>query len=184
MAEFYIGQVILFAGTFAPVGWVLCDGSLLPIAQYDALYSIIGTTYGGDGQTTFAVPDLRGAVPVSSGQGPSRSNYALGQTAGSESVTLTSGQMPGHTHTAVPSAAVNVSSQPADQTSPSGNFYGKPAVDLYNATGGQGNTLSAAVASYTTTLQLAGGSQPLPTMSPYLAMNYCMCTDGIYPTQG
>jgi microcystin-dependent protein len=142
------------------------------------------TTYGGDGVSTFAVPDLRGAVPVSAGQGRGRSNYVLGQIAGSESVTLTSAQMPGHNHPVVPSAALNVSSQAADQTSPSGNYFGKPAVDLYNATGAAGNTLSAAVASYTTTLQVAGGSQPLPTMGPYLVMNYCMCTEGIFPTQG
>jgi microcystin-dependent protein len=184
MAEFYIGQVVLFAGNFAPVGWVLCDGSLLAIAQYDALYTVLGTTYGGDGQTTFGVPDLRGAVPVSAGQGRNRSNYFLGQTAGSESVTLTSAQMPGHTHTVVPSAAVNVSSQAADQTSASGNFYGKPTAALYNATGAAGNTLNAAVATYTTSLEPAGGGQPLPTMGPYLVMNYCMCTEGIFPTQG
>jgi microcystin-dependent protein len=184
MSEFYIGQVVLFAGNFAPVGWVLCDGTLLQISQYDALYSILGTTYGGDGQSTFGVPDLRGAVPVSAGQGRSRSNYVLGQTAGSESVTLTSSQMPGHTHAVVPSAAVNVSSQAGDQTSPGNNFFAKTTIALYNATGGAGNTLNAAVATYTTSLQPAGGSQPLPTMSPYLVMNYCMCTEGIYPPQG
>src|SRR5437879_11862971 len=93
-----LGSIIMFAGNFAPRGWALCNGQILPIAQNTALFSILGTTYGGNGQTTFALPDLRGRVPVGSGQGPGLSNYDLGQQGGSESETLTVNQMPEHTH--------------------------------------------------------------------------------------
>ena len=100
MASPFIGQITLFAGNFAPRGWAFCNGQLLSIAQNTALFSILGTTYGGNGQTTFALPDLRGRVPVHAGQGPGLSNYDLGQQGGAESVTLTTAQMPAHTHPA------------------------------------------------------------------------------------
>ncbi len=181
MAEYYIGQVVLFAGNFAPVGWLACDGSLLPISQYDALYSLLGTTYGGDGQTTFGLPDLRGAVPVSAGQARGRSNYNLGEAGGSESVTVSSTQMPSNTHVITPTVALNVSAAAADQLSPSNNYFGATATDIYNAT--PGGALNAAVASYATTLAPAGGGQPVEIMNPFLCIRYIVCTEGIYPPQ-
>ena len=111
MAEPYLGEIRMFAfGTRgAPIGWQACDGSLLPISQNDALFALIGTTYGGDGQTTFAVPDLRGRVPVHQGTGPGLSTYVIGQRAGTETVTVLSTQMPAHTHTLVATSAASTS---------------------------------------------------------------------------
>ncbi|MGC4087610.1 MAG: tail fiber protein [Polyangiaceae bacterium] len=106
--EPFIGMIIVFAGNFAPRGWALCNGQLLPIAQNTALFSILGTTYGGDGRTTFALPDLRGRVPVHPGQGPGLSNYSLGQVSGTETVTLTTQNLPAHTHTFAPSCATTI----------------------------------------------------------------------------
>src|SRR6478672_10112699 len=99
MSEPFLAEIIMFAGNFAPRGWAFCQGQILSIAQNTALFSLLGTTYGGNGQTTFALPDLRGRVPVGTGQGPGLSNYDLGQVSGSESVTLTVSQMPAHNHT-------------------------------------------------------------------------------------
>src|SRR5690348_7281143 len=109
MSDPFIGEIRIFAGNFAPQGWFLCDGSILPISQYTPLFSLLGTTYGGNGQTTFGLPDLRGRVVVSFGQGPGRSAYVQGQTGGQENVTLVANQMPAHTHQATVTVKVNAS---------------------------------------------------------------------------
>ncbi len=161
----YIGEIRMFAGNFAPADWALCDGSLLPISQYDALFSLIGTTYGGDGQTTFALPNLLGRVPVHQTTG-----FALGQTAGSEEVTLTQAQLPSHSH--IPQAArtnqgVNAPGGKVWAASPTYSEYG-PTPD--SSMGAQ------ALAS-------TGGGQPHDNMVPFLAVNFIMALFGIYPSQ-
>jgi microcystin-dependent protein len=180
MGDFYIGQVILFAGTFAPRGWAFCDGRLLSIAEYDALFSLLGTTYGGDGQTTFGLPDLRGAVPISPGQGPGRSPYVLGQVGGSESVTLTVNQMPAHNHQAQTSATIKASDTTADATSPNGAVLARGTIYL---TAQSSSTMNPAAVTTNVTIASAGSSQPTPTMMPFLAVNYCICLEGLFPSR-
>src|SRR5579871_5942504 len=120
MADPYVGEIRMFGGSFAPVGWFFCDGSILPIAQYDVLFALIGTPYGGDGQSTFALPDLRGRVPVHQGSG-----FTIGDLAGSEAVTLTAQQIPVHTHTPL------VDANASTQNGPGGGVWGKSALNPY-----------------------------------------------------
>src|SRR3979490_2969928 len=114
MAQPYVGEIRMFAGNFAPAGWMVCEGQLLPISENETLFTLIGTTYGGDGQSTFALPDLRGRVPVHQGQGPGLGNFIIGKTDGVEQVTLTAQQVPAHTH------AFAASSAPGDSSTPQG----------------------------------------------------------------
>jgi microcystin-dependent protein len=169
--EPYIGEIALFPYNFAPRGWAFCHGQLLSIAQNTALFSLLGTTYGGNGQTTFALPDLRGRVPVSSGQGPGLSNYTLGQSGGSESVTLTQSQMPAHTHSA------NAASGGGSSTSPDGRVWAASTA-RDNVYAGAANTTMAVQA-----LGASGGSQPHDNTPPYLTLNYCIALEGIYPSR-
>lgn len=166
MSEPFIGSIILFAGNFAPRGWAFCNGQLLAISQNTALFSILGTTYGGNGQTTFALPDLRGRVPVSSGQGPGLSSYSLGQQAGEENVTLNAQQLPSHTH-----------SQPATNGQETTN---RPNGAL-PARGGVYSNESDGSAFHPTTA--AGGGQPHDNLPPYLTLNYIIALEGIYPSR-
>jgi len=173
----YIGEIRMFAGDFAPSGWSLCNGSLLSINQWSALYSLIQNYYGGDGVQTFAVPDLRGRAPVSAGQGPGLSNYYLGQRAGGESVTITTAQMPAHNH------LVNANSVGANQILPTG-FY--PS-DLIDPISGDGTNLYSNVAPDVTlnagTISTTGGSQPVKIVPPVLAVNYIIALVGEYPSR-
>ncbi|MBD2722352.1 phage tail protein [Hymenobacter sp. BT189] len=170
---------MLFAGNFAPQGWAFCDGSLLPIAVYDALFSLIGTTYGGDGVNTFGVPDLRGRAPRHQGTGPGLSTYVIGQTAGVESVTMTTAQMPAHSHQGPASTT-------ATTASPVGAFSAALAATDVNGEAvnalGYGPAASLANASFVQ-VQPAGGGQPIGIMPPSLAMNYCISLFGVYPSQ-
>ena len=162
MSDPYIGEIRMFGGNFAPVGWLLCQGQLLPISQYDVLFNLIGTTYGGDGQETFALPNLQSRMPVHAGSG-----FVLGQTGGAETVTLTRDQLPAHTHQAVAAAV-------ATSPSPNNMFWASYANSEYSdqppATPMAGGALSS-----------SGGSQPHENMSPYLAINFIIATEGIYP---
>lgn len=165
MSDPYIGEIRMFGGNFAPNGWLFCDGSLLAISDYDTLFNLIGTTYGGDGQTNFAIPNLASRVPVHTGAG-----YPLNQSGGAESVTLTSQQLPTHTH--VPLAA----NAPGTFTSPNAAFW---------ASWGDGQYSTAAapiVAMSSAALLPAGGSQPHNNMPPYLAINFIISLFGIYPS--
>jgi microcystin-dependent protein len=165
MAEPFIGEVRMFAGTFAPNGWAFCDGSLLPISQYDALFSLIGTTYGGDGQTTFALPDLRGRLPLHAGSG-----YVLGQQAGTETVTLLATQVPGHTH------PPQVSTSPGTGPSPGNAVWAAGATDpLYAAGPPTGAAMAAAVGA-------AGGGQPHDNLMPFTVVSFIIALFGIYPS--
>ena len=182
-----IGTVTIFAGNFAPQGWLFCQGQELSISNYTALFSIIGNTFGGDGTQTFALPDLRGRVAVSSGQAPGMSNYIPGQEGGSESIVFTSNQLGGHTHpvTGVTLPGPPASNLPGTIDMPAGNV---PAV--VNGSPAAYSTASSAqnlgiVNSYTLS-GVTGQPKPEPVdvVSPYLVMNYIICMDGIYPTQG
>jgi microcystin-dependent protein len=173
MNEAYIGSIVLFAGNFAPRGWAFCQGQLLSIAQNTALFSILGTTYGGNGQTTFGLPDLRGRAPIGAGQGPGLTNVQLGESAGSETVTLTISQMPAHNHT------MACDSTSAGSADPTNNYPGNPGAlsgaQLY------GTTPSATMAP--AAIMPAGGSQPVSIQPPSLGMNYIICLEGLFPSR-
>src|SRR4051794_4990290 len=178
MAEPYIGEIMMFAGNFAPQGWALCDGSLLAIAQNTALFSILGTTYGGNGQTTFALPDLRGRAPVHPGQGPGLSPYALGQNGGVEQLSLTAAQMPVHTHAATATVSINVNDSRADATSPNGAVLSQPEAASYAGQPDGTSTLNARAATAAVTVGLAGNNAPVATLSPYLCVNFIIALQG------
>jgi microcystin-dependent protein len=170
MGSPYIGEIRMFAGNFAPVGWMFCDGSILPISGNETLFNLIGTTYGGDGQSTFALPNLRSRVPIHMGQGLGLSNYVLAQNGGTETVTLTVGQIPVHTH--VPQA----NSNNGTATTPTGNVWAASADFSQFAIGTTGNMNAGAIG-------LAGGSQPHDNMLPYLGINFIISLFGIFPSQ-
>jgi microcystin-dependent protein len=176
MSEPFIGEIIMFGGTFAPRGWAFCNGQLLSIAQNTALFSILGTTYGGNGTTTFALPDLRGRVPVHSGnsQGPGLPPVQLGEMAGSPSVTILQTNMPPHNH-------LVAASQTATTDSPNGGVPAKvtgstepPNIYAAQTDGTHMNPNMTSV---------VGGGQPLSVQQPYLGINFIIATEGIYPAR-
>lgn len=175
--EGYLAQIIMFAGNFAPNGWAYCQGQILSIAQNTALFSLLGTTYGGNGQTTFALPDLRGRVPVGTGQGPGLANIDLGEMAGEPNHTLITTEMPAHTHTATPT--VKVSSANATSEEPAGNVLATQSDNFY----APANTATGNLGAVATTIANTGGSQPHNNMQPYLGMNYVICLEGIFPSR-
>jgi microcystin-dependent protein len=167
----FIGEIMLFAGNFAPTGWATCDGQVLSIAQYTALFSLLGTTYGGDGRTTFALPDLRGRVPIHMGQGPGLQPYFIGQNGGEESHTLIAAEMPAHAHQAMADAGNGTSDTPTGAL-PARNPAGIPQYSTNSTT-----ALSpGAIAS-------AGGGAAHNNLSPYLTLNYCIALQGIFPSR-
>jgi len=165
MATPFLGQITLFAGNFAPRGWAFCEGQLLPISQNTALFSILGTTYGGNGQTTFALPDLRGRAPIHPGQGPGLSNRFLGEQGGEEATSLSTAQMPAHSHPAGASSAAQTTNRPGGAVPARGGVYATGA----NTTMG-GDTV-------------AGDSQPHNTMQPFTALSYIIALEGIFPSR-
>jgi microcystin-dependent protein len=170
MGQPFVGEIRMFGGNFAPAGWQFCDGSLLAISENDVLFALIGTTYGGDGQNTFAVPDLRGRVPVHQFQGPGLSNRIIGELAGTESVTVTSQQLPIHSH------PVQISSNTGTTGTPSaGVTLGVADVDLYIAESPAVNMNAGSISS-------VGGSQPHSNIQPYLAVNFIISLFGIFPS--
>ena len=172
MATPYIGEIRVFGGTFAPVGWHLCDGSSLDISIYQVLYSLIGTTYGGNGTTNFNVPDLRGRAIISEGQLTGGSNYPIGQLLGTENVTITTGQMPPHPHGVGGLTGPGSVNSPSNQVLPAASTATNPA---YDGTGG--TMVSLAPQSVTT----AGGNLPHDNRQPYLAITYIIALEGVYP---
>lgn len=171
MAEPFIGQIIMFGGNFAPRGWALCDGQLLPIAQNAALFSILGTTYGGDGRTTFGLPDLRGRAPIHAGNGPGLSDRRLGVRVGTEIETLNVNQIPSHTHGAV------ANTNAADDHQPQGALLGTASADIYTQGGGNNVALGAG------TIQSTGGNQSHNNMPPSLAVNFIIALVGTFPSR-
>lgn len=175
----YIGMVKLFAGNFAPKGWAYCYGQLMPISQYSAVFSLLGTTYGGDGVTTFALPDLRNRVPVGAGQ-----SYPPGQVGGSDSVTLGVANMPPHAHT--PSLMASSSNAAASVPTATSVLAapGAPSGREFNATYGYNDsTPDITLAPTSVKEQVVGGGQPFKTMPPFLGMSYIICMEGIYPSR-
>jgi microcystin-dependent protein len=171
MAQPYVGEIRMFAGNFAPAGWMFCDGQLLPISENETLFQLIGTTYGGDGESTFALPNLQGRVPVHQGQGPGISqSYILAETGGVETVTITVAQMPNHNHP--PQATTNPGGN-----SPSNAIWAQAGVGLYHPTPGNGDA-----PMLNTLVQPNGGSQPHDNMAPYLAVNFIISLFGIFPS--
>jgi microcystin-dependent protein len=168
----YLGEIMLVPyPTLVPLGWARCDGQIMPIAQNTALFSLIGTTYGGNGQTTFALPDLRGRAPIHSGQGPGLSNRFAGEAGGSENVTLLTTQLPQHSHLIGASSAVGTSDDPTNRYV-ARNGAGEPMF----TSSAPGQTLAAGA------VQNTGGSQPHSNMPPYLTMSYLISLNGIYPS--
>jgi len=173
MSIAYVGEIRPFAGNFAPVGWALCDGSLLPIANYTVLFQLIGTTYGGNGQTTFALPDLRGRAVIHQGTGTGLSPYVMGQQVGLETVTLAAAQMASHTHSFAGTTAAGNTPTP----SPSGVLASTPSGSpIYDGS-------ATAVALSPQAVTSAGGSRPHNNRQPYLAITYIIATEGLYPSQ-
>ena len=179
----FVGSIWSFGFNFAPSGWAQCNGQLLSIAQYQALFSLIGTTYGGDGQTTFAVPNLQGRTPIGAGQGAGLPNYVLGQNGGSTSVTLTTANLPAHTHPVL-SVTTPVSTVTGALNDPNGNYLangdGSVITTAYNTAATAGVQMAALAPANTS---VAGNSIPLNIASPYLTINYCISLFGIYPTR-
>lgn len=176
----YLATITNFAGNFAPRSWALCNGALLSISSNSALFSLLGTTYGGDGITTFALPDLRGRYAIHEGQGPGQPNYYLGQMSGAEHTTLLSTNLPAHNH-----AIISITGNPmgygdgGSGASPIDSVPADASQRYTNATadGGMGATTTNAVSV------LAGGTTPVSNIAPYLAMNYIVCVEGIYPSR-
>lgn len=184
-AEPFLGQLMLFGGNFCPRGWSTTNGQLLSIAQNTALFSILGTTYGGDGRVTFGLPDLRGRVPLSQGQGPGLSNYVEGQTAGSETTTLTIINMPAHNHSvSVQSLIKFAAGQTADSASASRNsFAATAASNIYYTGDPTNNFMDANNVQSTVTQSTVGSNQPFSTMQPYQVLQWCIALSGIFPSR-
>lgn len=168
MSEPFIAEIRIFAGNFAPRGWAFCDGQLLPVSQNTALFSLIGTTYGGDGRTTTALPNLQGRAPMHPGRGPGLTERRLGQKGGVETVTLSEAQMPSHTHT------VEAIPRPGEENDPAGQFWAR-ATNLYNPT--DNATLNNAISQNT------GGRQAHNNLQPFLAINFIIALVGLYPSR-
>ncbi|MGZ8216184.1 phage tail protein [Methylomagnum sp.] len=164
MAQPYVGEIRMFAGNFAPAGWMFCEGQLVPISEYEVLFNLIGTTYGGDGQESFALPDLRGRLPLHQGNG-----FTLGETGGVEEVTLTVSQIPAHSHPMLASNDIPTLS------SPQSNVTGQAAAKIYRA-GNPSMTLNPSSVSP------VGGSQPHQNMQPYLCVDFIISLYGIFPS--
>ena len=179
--EPYTGEIRIFAGNFAPQGWLYCQGQLLAISEYEALYTLIGTTYGGDGQQTFALPSLASRVVVGQGPLPSGSTYELGQALGTENVTLTAAQAPLHGHPFSGTLGV-VEGGGTAQANPTNNYFGPKGGNAYSAALADkpGKLASGAVVGQAS---VAGGSQAHTNIQPVLATSYIICTSGIYPSQ-
>jgi len=174
MGQPYVGEIRMFAGNFAPVGWMFCEGQTLPISENDVLFTLIGTTYGGDGQETFNLPNLASRVPLHMGTGPDGTTYQLGEAAGTEQETLTTQQIPSHSHPEVAANAAGTDQLPtgkvlaqAVSSQPNLLFYGSDSVAAMN---------SGAI-------QPAGGSQPHENTQPFLVINFIISLFGVFPSQ-
>ena len=174
MTDQFLGEIRIFPFNYAPLGWAFCNGSILPISQNTALFSLLGTNYGGDGTSTFALPNLQGSAPMSHGQGPGLSSHSVGEVGGTQTVTLSIGQMPAHSH--VPSAQTNVGTT----RSPSGKIWAESVVSHVPVVAYSTLTpdllMSAAVIAH------AGSGHAHNNMQPYLTLNFCIAMTGIFPT--
>jgi microcystin-dependent protein len=172
MSNPYVGEIRVFATNFAPAGWALCDGSILPIKQNTALFSLLGTSYGGDGSTTFALPNLRGVFPLGQGAGLGLTTRTIGETGGEASVTLVNSQLPSHTHTV---NAASVSGAPG----PGGNNFG--SIEGRGKAGAYAPYGSSHVAMSLSAVSIAGANQPHENRPPFLVLNFCIALQGVFP---
>jgi microcystin-dependent protein len=177
--EGYISEVRLFGGNFAPLNWAFCNGALLDIATYTALFALVGTTYGGNGQTTFGLPDLRGRIPVGTGQGPGLSNYVLGQASGTEQKTISTLNLPAHVHAFGGGVSMLVSGNDGSSTDPTGKYFANNSTLRFATTGG----FSSAPLKQNLTLGVTGSSVPIQNRMPYSVINYIICLEGIFPSR-
>ena len=173
MADPFVAEIRIFPFNFAPKGWAWCDGQLMPLSQNTALFSLLGTTYGGDGKSNFALPDLQGRAPMHPGQGPGLSLHDLGETGGSETVTLLESEIPAHSH------SFNAANFPANSKAPAGNGIARGSANTYLPP--SGNPL---VAMNDQTLPPAGGDQPHNNLQPYLTFYFCIALQGVFPPRG
>jgi len=171
MATPFLGEIRLFPFNFAPTGWAACLGQVLPISQNTALFSLLGTTYGGDGKSTFALPNLQGRVPLSQGQGVGTSMYNLGQVGGSEETVITHAELPTHNH------FVRANTGPAKATGPAGAVLAQAGTPMYAPTP-DGTTYMSHE-----TISATGKSQPMSLLQPFLVLNFCIALQGIYPSR-
>ncbi|MGZ3861724.1 MAG: phage tail protein [Bacteroidia bacterium] len=179
----YLANVTIFSGNFAPRGWMFCQGQLLSISEYDALFALIGTTYGGDGQNTFALPDLRSRVAVHPGQGAGLSMYSLGEIGGVENVTLLSSNLPAHNHSVISITGSPTANNSAGTTDNPNNTVPASAAPASNNYNGSDSGITLGISACTAVTPIAGGSQPFSVISPYLAMNYIIAVEGIFPSR-
>lgn len=175
MADPFVAEIRIFAGNFAPSGWALCNGQLIPIQQNTALFSLLGTTYGGDGRTNFALPNLQGSAPLNAGQGPGLSLRDLGESGGEQNVTLLETEMPAHSHTVQCSSGPSNSASPANQNFGSGGGRGRPPA--YSPSSASNVSMSPLAVSIT------GGSLPHNNMPPYLCLTFIIALQGVFPAR-
>jgi microcystin-dependent protein len=174
MSDQFLGEIRLFPFNFAPLGWAMCNGQLLPISQNTAVFSLLGTQFGGNGTSNFALPNLQGCGALQMGQGPGLSLRDIGETGGSATVTLLTTQIPGHTHGVMSAASTG------NAASPVGNSFGSAQRGKPD---GYAGTTGTVVAMSTSAVGSAGGGQPHDNMQPYLTLNYCIALQGIYPSR-
>lgn len=171
MPEPYVGEIRMFAGNFPPNGWAFCEGQTLPISENDVLFQLIGTTYGGDGEETFNLPNLASRIPIHMGTGPSGITYQIGEMAGTEQETLTTQQIPSHTHTLLGSAAAATTQQPENRMIATAQYQG-----YYDQMDNPVNMSAQAIGA-------AGGSQPHENTQPFLCINFIISLFGVFPSQ-
>jgi microcystin-dependent protein len=170
----FVAEIRIFPFNFPPKGWAFCQGQLMPISQNTALFSLLGTNYGGDGKSTFGLPDLQGSVPLSQGQGPGLSDYFVGQSSGTPTVTLLQSEMPLHPHSFSANAVQGDTNAPSPQVS---------LARSSNATAYHANTNQNMVQFFSGAVAPAGGSQPHNNLQPYLTLNFCIALQGVYPSR-
>ena len=175
-----IGEIRMFAGNFAPQAWAFCQSQIMSIAQNTALFSILGTTYGGNGQTTFGLPDFRGRVALGTGQGPGLPSVQLGEMAGTNSVTLTTGNLPAHNHPLTGAVNTQANAGTDGQTDDPSN---RRLIGSSIFTGATSDLVNMAAAASTLAVGINGSNQPFSNMPPYTGMNYIICSEGIYPSR-
>jgi len=169
MADPFVAEIRIFPFNFAPTGWAFCDGQIMPISQNTALFSLLGTTYGGDGRTTFALPDLRGSAPMHPGQGSGLSNHDLGEVSGTPNVTLLESEIPSHNH------SLMVSGRDANENDAEDLYWARGSINAYTSSNQNLVTMSPQIASP------AGGSLPHNNMQPYLTLYFCIALQGVFP---
>ena len=183
MSDPFLGQVVIFAGNFPPRGWAFCEGQLLPINQNTALFSILGTIYGGDGRTTFALPDLRGRSPIGPGNGPGLPSYRQGVQGGNYQHVLTTTEMPSHTHTATATSQLRAERRPGNATDPTGNILASGTSIYRSNSPAEDLVMDPGSVQTGVTVNNTGGNQSFDIRDPYLAIYYIIALQGVFPSR-